>query len=1020
MEKVKFKVGWGLSAVLSIVLGCVSAVTFAQDDSSAFAQDDSSAEVKDDSSAEVKEIEEVVVVGTQIKGAKIKGLLPVNVITAEDIEDLGIDSGDALLEAIPENGQNFFNEAENISGGVNSARGDIGAYNLRNLGTGNTLALLNGRRLVNAAGFQTEEVGGSFVPVNTSNSNVIPVYGVSRIEVLKDGASALYGADAVAGVINTVLKSDFEGLNVRFKQLNYDNFDRSNSTLNLEYGSDFDDGKGNIGVFVDYFNRDRINSLDDPRWSNSDYRDRIPEGSPWEGNNNFRNTSINSQYGQYDVVSSVGSSHSLRTNGLVDSAGEFVIYPVSNSRCSQTDTFVINSNVCGIADNAAANLRYNLWGNDVDLRGQLTRINIFTYLTYDFGSVEFFGELGLYKSETNTKRHPSAPFSSVKLRISPENPYNPFGSGSGRLPASVIGDDVPAAGLELFLDNYRFIEAPRTVDNDGQTYRFLGGLRGQQNDWDWETAIVLSKATKEDITRNRVSNTLVNDLLRSSAATAYNPFHGLANPTIADTNLAPALIDVYRKSESGLEMVDFKITNPSIATLSGGDVALLIGTELRRESFADDRDSRLDGTIKFTDYDGDTYPYVSDVVNSSPTPDSSGDRTVFSLFSEAILPISDSFTAQLALRYENYSDTDDPIVGKFAFGWQPSQQFLLRGSIQQSFRAPNLVTINEDMVARSNTRDDHVCFYVDPNEDELDCSHSIQRTSVGSKDLVAEKSINSSIGVVFTPADNITVTADYWSIAKSDSIGLFGEENHTIIELLNLIDAGNTSCDNVNGNSAVIRNSGDVTEYNETERGLFSSKNICPVGEVTRIDDKYQNLDKRNLEGVDLGVYFEAPLSFGSFKYKFNYSRLLKYEQEASGDAARIVNAVANGTLPASIPVDGFGDLIGRDGNQEERFKMDFKLKVNTAGTFNLSWNRIGEFYQSSLTLTDGTRYIIPDMDTYNLNYHKNIGDIRIKVGINNFTDERAPLADRFFGFFADAHRDYGRYYYVDVKYKIF
>ena len=92
-----------------------------------------------------------------------------------------------------------------------------------------------------------------------------------------------------------------------------------------------------------------------------------------------------------------------------------------------------------------------------------------------------------------------------------------------------------------------------------------------------------------------------------------------------------------------------------------------------------DRDPRLDGTIKFTDYDGDTYPYVSDVVNSSPTPDSSGDRTVFSLFSEAILPISDSFTAQLALRYENYSDTDDPIVGKFAFGWVVCQKLCLRG-----------------------------------------------------------------------------------------------------------------------------------------------------------------------------------------------------------------------------------------------------------------------------------------------------------------------------------------------------
>ena len=88
-------------------------------------------------------LEEVVVVGSQIKGASISEALAVSVVDAEAIEAMGIDSGDELLALIPENGQNFFNEAENISGGVNSGRGDLGAFNLRNLGTGNTLVLLN-------------------------------------------------------------------------------------------------------------------------------------------------------------------------------------------------------------------------------------------------------------------------------------------------------------------------------------------------------------------------------------------------------------------------------------------------------------------------------------------------------------------------------------------------------------------------------------------------------------------------------------------------------------------------------------------------------------------------------------------------------------------------------------------------------------------------------------------------------------------------------------------------------------
>ena len=149
---------------------------------SSFAQDAAT------ENADEKEVEKIQVVGTQIRGGQMSEALAVSVISAQDIAELGVDSGDQLLDLIPENGQNFLSEAENISGGVNSARGDIGAFNLRNLGTGNTLVLLNGRRLVNAASYQTEEVGGSFVPVNSVNSNTIPVAGVERVEVLRDGA----------------------------------------------------------------------------------------------------------------------------------------------------------------------------------------------------------------------------------------------------------------------------------------------------------------------------------------------------------------------------------------------------------------------------------------------------------------------------------------------------------------------------------------------------------------------------------------------------------------------------------------------------------------------------------------------------------------------------------------------------------------------------------------------------------------------------------------------------------------
>jgi len=174
---------------------------------------------QDDAASSAGSVEEITVTGSQIKGAKITGSLPVSVLDFTDIDTLGVDGGDELLDNVVENGMNLFNETENASGGVNSARGDMGAYNLRNMGTGNTLTLLNGRRLVNSPGYQTELIGGDYVPAMTVNSNLIPIYGLERMEILRDGASAIYGADAVAGVVNNVMQSDYEGFSLESKQI---------------------------------------------------------------------------------------------------------------------------------------------------------------------------------------------------------------------------------------------------------------------------------------------------------------------------------------------------------------------------------------------------------------------------------------------------------------------------------------------------------------------------------------------------------------------------------------------------------------------------------------------------------------------------------------------------------------------------------------------------------------------------------------------------------------------------------
>ena len=929
-------------------------------------------------------IEQVTVVGTQIKGAQINEALAVSVVDAEDIANMGVDSGEDLLALIPENGQNFFNEAENISGGVNSARGDIGAFNLRNLGTGNTLVLLNGRRVVNAAAYQTEEVGGSFVPVVTANSNVLPTAGLQRVEILRDGASAIYGADAVAGVVNNVLKDDFDGFSVSIKQTEYDNFERDTQKLAIEWGETFNEGRTNVSAFFSHYQRDRIAASEDPRWANSDLRDLIPENSPWFDDTAFRNDSANSLYPQLDMPSG-----NLQDEGLTDRSGEMEIYPFGDERC----TFAINDQVCGAPDGQGTE-RYNL--NEFrDVSSELDRSNLFVFVNHELGNgMESFSEIGLYSSSTTMSRHPTASFSTSELIFSADNPYNPYGE-------------------DFVLDNYRFAEVPRIVENDGDNFRLLQGLRGSYGDWDWETALLWNKDEKSDVTRNRVSNNLMQEALNDTTLNAYNPLSGGV-----DSNIERALIDVRRDSESELKSFDLKFSNNNIFDLPAGPVAALAGFEYREESFVDDRDDRLDGTIQFTDADGDTYPFVSDVVNSSPTPDNSGERSVASLFGEVQVPVFENFDLQLALRHEDFSDFGDATVGKVAFGYRPIEQLLIRGSWSEAFRAPNLVTINEEIIARNSSTTDWACVYAaenggDPDQDVLDCTYSIQRIAEGSDELEAEQSTNTSLGLAFTPLDNLTMTVDFWTIEKEDTIGLFGEENHTLLDLYYRLQNGTANCGSV-GNSAVNRG-----EIDPDEAGFYEAAGICAAGTVDSVNDQYANLDTRTLAGFDVGFYYDLFTEFGEFGLKYNGSFTTQFEQDAGGDAAVLVEAQENGDIPANFPVAGFADLIGKDGNQEERHSMQLTWRYDQFGA-SLSGFKVGEFYQDSLTLEDGTRYVIPSMTTYDatVDYRFDYAGAsnRVRFGVKNLTDERAPLADAYFGYFSDAHNDYGRYYYLSLK----
>ena len=137
----------------------------------------------------------------------------------------------------------------------------------------------------------------AYVPVMSVNSNNIPIGGVDRVEILKDGASAIYGADAVAGVVNTVLKKDFEGFNIKARLAAYDHFSTEDNKVSIEFGTDLNNGRTNLGIFFDYYDRGEINANEDPRWADRDWAYKNLDLGPFQGS--FRNSSNQSIFGKF-------------------------------------------------------------------------------------------------------------------------------------------------------------------------------------------------------------------------------------------------------------------------------------------------------------------------------------------------------------------------------------------------------------------------------------------------------------------------------------------------------------------------------------------------------------------------------------------------------------------------------------------------------------------------------------------------------------------------------------------------
>ncbi|RUO74483.1 TonB-dependent receptor [Pseudidiomarina sediminum] len=893
-------------------------------------------------------VERIQVVGSNIRGARAAGNLPVTILDSEAIENTGAATGDELLRSIPQVGDISFNN-ERVIGGVNDARGDVASINLRGIGTGNTLTLLNGRRLVLHPGTQTE----NFVPVTTVNSNTLPVAGLRRLEVLRDGAAAIYGTDAVAGVINYVLKDDIESTNFRVNYGASDGTSFDQLTASGSTGVSFNDDKSHLTLSLAYYTRDELPASERDYSASEDRRFHPDVPAEFQGDTQLDNRSLTSPWGIFDT-SSYGRIH---------------LRPDSMGACEVHD---FGDGVCADSGSLPRDMRYDRAVVDESMTSAVDRVNLYSHFTHSFSDdLEFFAEALYYEATSKRRREQNHNLSAQRFTISADAAYNPFGE-------------------DIKLRNLRPVDfGGRRIEVEDTSYRLLAGLRGYLDMWDWESAVLYSRADTLDTAYNRIRTSALQAAINNSdPSQAYNPFIG-GNPEHVNYGpgarnpeaiLAGIRTDVTRESKSELALWDFKISNPAITTWYAGDIGLAAGVEYRYEGYADDRDALLDGSQPFYDQVTGRLLSDSDVLGSSSTPDASGSRNVLSAYAELLVPLHDTVDMQVAVRHERFNDVGNVTKPKLALSWAPTDWVQLRAAYAEGFRAPNLPQVVEQGISRSNTRTDPI----------LDQSYGIEERRGGNVNLQPEDSETLSYGFALAPIDGLLITVDWWDIEQDGVVGILNSQTHLLYDSL-LRSQGSQ-------NDAVIRDD-DL--------------------EVIYVENQYNNLDIRTIKGIDTSINYRYDTDdFGRFSFTLNAAHLKEFVQEPDPISALVLAAQAEGNpaVPIDLPVYGAGDLLRMSGNPEWRGFAGIDWDYDNWGA-GVRYNYVSDFLETSVGTSEGVNMVIPSWSTVDLyaDYRFRDGALdgtRLRFGVRNIGDKEPPIADESFGYFSSVHSNRGRYIY--------
>ena len=643
------------------------------------------------------DIEEVVITGSYIKGRGTDEASPVEVLNSDYIQKQGaLTIGELTQKLSVSTGTE--NNPDSFTSGETQGTSNV---NLRGLGLTSTLVLVNGKRQSIAAAVAND--GSVFVDTAT-----IPMAALERVEILKEGATATYGSDAVAGVVNFILRDDFEGVEVSLGHQTTATSSQDTSDVSILAGTNFGDNT-NLLVAASFLQQDPLSSAE-------------------------------RSYTTINAASTLGRSFlvlSPQVEGTGAYAGTYnFLETIPDANCEA------NGGVVGPGFAGAGNRCGFLYGPRFNLVNEEERTNLYAALTHDMDNgISIRGEIGFAKNEVlDNPQSPSYPALNFPT-ILPGQAGSPF-DGFVRWYGRPLGAEAPSP------------LAPR----NSETLRASLDLSGSLDDgaWDWRASLTYSENDREAYQPDTIASRLTAALAGQGGESGTETFN-IFDPSQNSAELIDYIsATTYTNRKTDLLVADLVVSGPWFELDNFGTVNLAYGAQFRNEGYSVNRNDIY--TQKPDPITGELQDVDLIFLGGGAPVDVTRDS--FAAFAEVSLPLNDSVELNVAARYESL-ESDSSLDPKISLRWQATDKLVVRGSMSTAFREPSLV--QQYNVGTS------LQGLVDPLSGSSSALF-VRVRAEGSTDLKPETSTNTNLGLVYSPTDNLNLRLDWWQFEYEDVI----------------------------------------------------------------------------------------------------------------------------------------------------------------------------------------------------------------------------------------------------------